>query len=277
MPVDMQTLLADLADETSCFRDLIVDLDEKGWRTATPAAGWSIADQVSHLAYFDAAAVRALTDPSGFLEEKDRFDRANGIDPDRIAQRYRDRSGESLLAWFDDARAQLLEAFSGRTASDRLNWYGPSMSVASSATARLMETWAHGVDVADAQGMTVSSSTRLHHIAHLGVGTRSFSFALHGRSDPIAPVRVELIAPDACRWAWGPPQAPDLVSGPALDFCLAVTQRRHLDDLALTVEGETARAWMAIAQAFAGAAGPGRTPHCRSGRAPTDTGPATPS
>ena len=55
-------------------------------------------------------------------------------------------------------------------------------------------------------------------------------------------------------------EAENRVTGPALDFCLLVTQRRHRDDLALAIDGQAAAEWMAIAQAFAGAAGPGRPP-----------------
>jgi uncharacterized protein (TIGR03084 family) len=99
---------------------------------------------------------------------------------------------------------------------------------------------------------------RLRHIAHLGVGTFGFAFRLNNREVPVTPVRVELEAPGGTTWAWGPPEASDVVSGPALDFCLAVTQRRHLDDTALRVEGPIAAEWMSIAQTFAGAPGPGR-------------------
>ncbi len=77
---------------------------------------------------------------------------------------------------------------------------------------------------------------------------------------PDVPVRVELTAPDGAVWTWGPADVADQVAGDALDFCLLVTQRRHRDDLALTIEGETAQQWMAIAQAFAGPPGPGREP-----------------
>ena len=48
------------------------------------------------------------------------------------------------------------------------------------------------------------------------------------------------------------------MSGPALDFCLLVTQRRHRDDLAVTAEGADAEQWLTIAQAFAGPPGAGR-------------------
>jgi len=50
------------------------------------------------------------------------------------------------------------------------------------------------------------------------------------------------------------------VVGSALDFCLVVTRRRHFLDTSLDVRGPAARDWMGIAQAFAGAASPGRPP-----------------
>jgi uncharacterized protein (TIGR03084 family) len=65
-------------------------------------------------------------------------------------------------------------------------------------------------------------------------------------------LRVELTAPDGRLWVWGPPDAPDRVWGPALDFALVVTQRRLLADTALEAEGDDARTWIAFAQAFAG-------------------------
>ena len=55
------------------------------------------------------------------------------------------------------------------------------------------------------------------------------------------------------------------MTGPALDFCLLVTQRRHRDDLALSIDGPAATEWMTIAQAFAGAAGTGRSPGLQGG------------
>jgi uncharacterized protein (TIGR03084 family) len=71
---------------------------------------------------------------------------------------------------------------------------------------------------------------------------------------------VELTAPGGELWSWGPDDAVDLVRGPALDFCLLVTQRRHRADLALEVTGPVAQEWLSIAQAFAGKPGTGRAP-----------------
>ena len=154
------------------------------------------------------------------------------------------------------ARADLIATFAALDPRARLPWFGPAMSAASSLTARIMETWAHTQDIADALGVTREPTDRLRHVAHIGVGARAFSYAVHGKTPPAAEIRVELTGPDGTRWTWGPPEAENRVTGPALDFCLLVTQRRHRDDLALAIDGPAATEWMAIAQAFAGAAGP---------------------
>jgi uncharacterized protein (TIGR03084 family) len=134
------------------------------------------------------------------------------------------------------------------------------MSLASFITARIMETWAHGQDVADALGVVRPPSGRLRHVAFIGARAFANSFVSHGLPVPDAPVRVELVAPDGKTWAFGPADAADVVRGPALDFCLVVTQRRHPADTALSTEGPVAAEWLTIAQAFAGPAGKGRQP-----------------
>jgi uncharacterized protein (TIGR03084 family) len=260
MPVDMAALASDLAAETAVTRNLVAGLDEAGWRTPTPAAGWDIADQIGHLAFFDEAAVCSALRPDEFQAELADPQAAGVTDADDVAARFRDRSGAQVLAWFDAARAELLGTFAGLNPRARLPWFGPAMSAASALTARLMETWAHTQDIADALGVSREPTGRLRHVAHIGVGARAFSYAVRGKTQPPVPVRVELTAPDGTLWTWGPAEAEDRVTGPALDFCLLVTQRRHRDDLALAVEGPTATEWMAIAQAFAGPPGPGRPP-----------------
>ena len=108
MPADMTALAADLAAESAVTRALVAGLDEAGWDTPTPAAGWDIGDQISHLAYFDEVTVQSATDPEQFLAELAQADAEGGIDPDAIAARFRDLSGAQLLAWFDTARADLI-------------------------------------------------------------------------------------------------------------------------------------------------------------------------
>jgi uncharacterized protein (TIGR03084 family) len=260
MPADLAPLLDDLAAETAVLDALLADLSEAQWQLSTPAEGWRIADQVSHLAHFDETALLAAVDPERFRREAAELI-ADGMDfPDRVAASYRHRGGADLLAWFRGARRDLLAGFAELDPTTRLPWYGPDMGPASALTARLMETWAHGQDVADTIGVQRQPSARLRHVAHLGVRTFGFVHELRGRPVPATAIRVELVAPDGGTWTWGPDDATDRVTGPALDFCLLVTQRRHRDDLTLTVVGDTATEWVAIAQAFAGAPGPGRAP-----------------
>jgi len=260
MPVSMHALADDLAAESADLRALLVPLSEQDWRRDTPAAGWTIADQVSHLAYFDDVAVQSAVRPDEFESERARIEADGGIDPDSIAARFRDVSGTAMLAWYDEARDRLLVTFRSLDPKARVPWFGPAMSAASSLTARIMETWAHGQDVADTLGATREPSARLRHVAHIGVGARAFSYHANSRELPDAPIRVELTAPDGETWAWGPEDAADRVTGPALAFCLAVTQRRHRDDVDLQITGPAATEWMSFAQAFAGDPGAGRAP-----------------
>ncbi len=262
--VSMAGLADDLAAESAELRGLLAPLTEPDWRRGTPAVGWTIADQVSHLAYFDDAAVLSATDPDGFRAELERLVGDCAVSPDDIAERYRGMPGAQLLGWFDESRARLIEEFRRIDPALRVPWFGPPMSAASALTARIMETWAHGQDVADTVGVWREPTDRLRHVAHLGIGALPFSYLLHGKQPPQAPIRVELVAPGGAAWTWGPDDAADRVTGPALDFCLVLTQRRHRDDTTLVITGPVAAEWMSIAQAFAGAAGTGRAPgQCR--------------
>ena len=251
-------VVADLAEETDALLAVLSRRGAADWDAATPAEGWTIRDQVTHLAYFDDATLLALSDPAAFVEQRAELLALGDTFPDAVADRHRALTGEECLAWLRRSRAALLSAYLDADADLRLPWYGPDMGLASSATGRLMETWAHGQDVADTVGEVRQPGARLRHVADLGVRTFAFSFRLRGRAVPEAPVRVELDGPGGERWTWGPPDAEARVSGAAVDFCLVVTQRRNLADTGLRVTGPVATEWISIAQAFAGAPGPGR-------------------
>ena len=258
MAVDMAELVADLAAESSALTAMLAPLAPADWDRPTPAAGWAIRDQVSHLAYFDETATLSAADPDRFQAEAADLVARVSVFTEAVAADYRGLTPAALLDWLGRAREQYLRTFAGLDPATRLPWYGPPMSAASSVTARLMETWAHGQDIADALGLTRPATARLRHVAHLGVATMGFSFQVHGQPVPTAPVRVELAAPDGTTWTWGPAGAADLVQGEALGFCLLVTQRRHRLDTGVRATGPVAEAWLELAQAFAGPPGPGR-------------------
>ncbi len=257
---DRAELLADLRAEGDGLDAVVAGLTEPGWRAATPAPGWTIAHQVAHLTWTDEQALRAATDPDGFRRAQAEAGPGVVAVVDEAAASGAGGAPEPLLSRWRTGRAALARALAALPDGGRLPWFGPPMSATSMATARLMETWAHGVDVTDALGLPPAASPRLRHVAHIGVRTRDFAFGQHGLAPPTEDVRVELAAPDRGTWTWGPHDATQRITGPALDFCLRVTQRRHRDDLALTAVGADADRWLDLAQAFAGPPGPGRAP-----------------
>lgn len=249
---DFGALLADLAAETVALQDLLGRLSPEQWSAPTPAEGWTVHDQVTHLMYFDEAAALAVTDPDRFRQSAAELLRGGPDFPDEVAAGLRSIRPEEALTRFGRARAELIAVYEKQDRRRRLPWYGPEMSVMSAATARLMETWAHGVDIADAVGVPVTSSRRLRHIAYLGVATRRFSFKIHGLEAPAEDPRVELDAGEGETWSFGPAGAAERLAGTALDFCLVVTQRRMAAQTGLQMQGSSVEAWMAVAQAFAG-------------------------
>lgn len=267
--IDLRThVIDDLAAEAADLDALVADLDEQGWRTPTPAPGWTVAHQVAHLAWTDEAALLAATDPDAFGEHlREALQDPDGF-VDRGAEQGVAADPADLLVRWRGSRAALDRCLRDLPDGAKVPWYGPPMSPASMATARLMETWAHGLDVADALGVRREPTTRLRHVAHLGVRTRDYAYLVRRLTTPSEPFRVELTGPDGDVWTWGPEDAAQRVTGPALDFCLLVTQRRHRDDLALQAVGPDADRWLDIAQAFAGQPGPGREPTAQTGTAP---------
>ena len=251
--VDLTALLADLTAESEQLDALVAPLAPEAWERPTPAPGWSIAHQIAHLAWTDHVAHLAATDAAAFFASV-----TSAPDPSRLVEDGAESflaPAAALLARWRAGRAALTTALAAAPTGEKLPWYGTRMSPASMATARLMETWAHGEDVADALGVRRAPTARLRHVAHLGFRTLGHSFAAHGRAVPTAPVRVELAGPDGDTWAFGPVDAADRVTGPALDFCLLVIQRRHRADLALVATGPVADEWLDVAQAFAGPPG----------------------
>jgi len=255
---DPGPLVAELRAESDELDALVAPLAAGRWAEPTPSPGWTIAHQIGHLLWTDRAALTAVTDEAGFAEML----AAAAQDPDRFV----DAGAEELAAvppaeLLNDwrvTRGRLHEALLGVAEGRKLPWFGPPMSATSMATARLMETWAHGLDVADALGVKRPPTDRLRAIAHIGVRTRDYAFVVNNLTPPTEPVLVELRGPGGDTWSWGPSDAAQRVTGSAEDFCFLVTQRRPLTALDITASGTDAQRWLEIAQAFAGPPGPGR-------------------
>jgi len=249
----LRDLLSDLAAEQEDLDATLDALTASAWLRPTPAAGWDVRDTVSHVCFFDEVATVALTDPEAFETQRgarhEEF--VAGRAPDTALGRDL-RDPRALLDRWRASRDTLLDAAAAGVPTRRVPWYGTSMGVASFATARLMETWAHGVDVHDAIDQPLVPTPRLRHVCHLGYGTRASAFAAHGVDDPGDPVRLTVLAPDGSEWHWGAEDARDRITGSALDVALVFTQRRHHSRTDITATGAVAAQWLEIAQAFAG-------------------------
>lgn len=253
-------VVADLEAESAQLDTLVAGLDDAGWATPTPAPGWTIAHQIAHLAWTDEVAAVAATDPDRFGALLSEAASSVATYVDDAAEAGAAAPADEILAGWRAARDRLADALREVPAGVKIPWFGPPMSAASMATARLMETWAHGLDVADALGVPVVPTDRIRSVAHIGVRTRDFAYIVNGRTPPAEPFHYALTAPSGEIWTWGPDDASNSVRGPALDFCFLVTQRRALADLELELIGSDAVEWSGIAQCFAGPPGPGREP-----------------
>ncbi|NYG54049.1 TIGR03084 family metal-binding protein [Nocardioides perillae] len=259
----LEQVLADLAAEQAAVDALLAPLSDEQWRTPTPAEGWDVAHQVAHLAWTDEAAVLAATDRAGWDQLVAAAVAApDGFVDDAAAEGARAPGAELLERW-RHGRETLVEVLTTLPAGTKLPWFGPPMSAASMATARYMETWAHGLDVAEGLaaaglGAEPDPHDRVRHVVHLGVRTRGFAYATHGMEPPAEEPRVELTLPGGEVLTYGPDDAAQRVSGSAWDFALLATQRRHRADTDLVAVGDDAEQWLGIAQAFAGPPGGGR-------------------
>ncbi|WP_028314874.1 TIGR03084 family metal-binding protein [Desulfatibacillum aliphaticivorans] len=251
----MKDICKDLKAEYDALDAIVAGLDDKGLDQETPFFGWTIRDEISHIAFFDEAGRLSATDKEGFQKQMQWL--LEGIkDFDDVHKKVhalgRGKTAQELMAWWREERTAELKALEALDPKDRLPWYGPDMSALSFATARLMETWAHGQDVVDALGAQREATDRLSHVAHIGFITFKWAYVNRQAPVPEKTVRVELKSPSGADWNFGDENTDQLVKGDALDFCLVVTQRRNVGDTGLEVVGDVAKEWMEIAQAFAG-------------------------
>lgn len=237
-----RALLADLGAEQQVLDDLLRDLADAQWEAATPARGWTVRDSVAHLTLAELLAHASVVD--------DRDPVGSGPFPFVPPPTPR-----ALLDAWRVARRATFDAFAARADRDRVPWGGRRMAVRSLATARLMETWAHGLDCFAAAGVEPIDTDRLVHVARLGWRSLPAAFAVAGESPPAPPehLRLELRAPSGAAWELGPDAdaATAVVRGDAAVWCRVVTHRwRSTVPPPLRCDGALAVASMRVARAF---------------------------
>lgn len=256
----------DLLDEYRALAALCAMLSPEDWRRVTTFYGWTPWDEIAHLLYFDETALVSVTEPERFARDAAELGArtAAGEEISAIARaNYGTLDGPALLVRWRSAHEALVAKLAALDPKARLGWYGPPMSARSFATARLMETWAHGQDIWDVMCRRRPSSPRSKHIAHLGVNTFGWTFVNRGLPVPEVTPFVSLTTPDGNTWAWGDVASAHRVSGTAEEFCLVVTQRRNVSDTELKYTAGPAAAWLTISQCFAGPPADGPAPGVR--------------
>lgn len=242
-----------LRNEGHILQLILGNLSEPDWQKPTPAAGWTIAHQVAHLSWTDTAALTALRNSTEF----ETYRQASAENPAGFVDAAADEGARlapaELFARWMASRDELAEVLEQADPAARFPWFGPGMKARSMITARIMETWAHGQDVATALGAAWPATDALQDIAHLGIATRQFTYHNNKLEPPTSEMYVELTGPQQQVWTWGDPGADNSVRGSAWDFALLVTQRAELSQLDLQIAGDDAAKWASIAQAFAGA------------------------
>lgn len=251
--MDVSTALVLLEQESSQLDSIVAPLEPADWKRPTPAEGWNIADQIAHLHWTDTVAHQSAQGDPAFDRLVEKVVAEGPGIVQEVSDGYAAMPAAELLSAWRDGRKALVDALTQADPGSKLSWFGPPMRPVTMVTARIMETWAHGLDVCDALGVEKPADTPLVAVTRIGFRTLDFSFVSHGEEAPQEPVRVELTIPGGELLEYGPEDAANTVKGSAWGFAAVVTQRRHIDDVDLTAEGDVARRWMEIAQAFAGA------------------------
>ncbi len=254
-------VIADLTAEAAEVDRLLDGLSDEDWAAPTPAPGWTVADQVAHLAFIFRLAGTAASDAETFTAMTAEVSAANfEAVVNGALEEFRDDPPEVLRGRWRAERDAAVKALAAAPPDRPLPWLVRPLPPAVLASAGIMETFAHGQDIADALGVTRTRTDRLWHLAWFATLTWDFGYQARGLATPEVRFRYELTAPSGEVWEFGPANAEQRITGPAEDFCLLVTRRRHRDDLAVTATGDTAEGWLDIAQAYRGPAGEGRRP-----------------
>jgi uncharacterized protein (TIGR03084 family) len=252
---DRQVLDDFTAEQTDLYH-LLVSLTQEDWRRSTPARGWDVRDQVSHLAQTEEVARdTAGAGPRTLAAEVERYGDGQawldaGIDQGRAM------TPAEVLDWWWTAAARNRETLAPLDSSVRVPW-GLGMGWRAFVTARLMEHWAHGLDVRAGVDRPGTDTARLRHVAWIGTTALPYAFGVAAvQPPPGRTLRVELVPPSGAGqpgevWAFGPEDATDRINGPAGEWCRRVVQRAtRAQTPGLVADGPLAELALDHARAF---------------------------
>lgn len=255
----MKAIVGDLIAEQAIADAFVDRLSEREWdetirsdlRVYDIEGIWKIRDVVSHIAIFDEAAAQLTLGNASEIRDVT----GGRMDEHLKYLPYLPLSREELLSKWRESRTRLCAALYDCEPKKRIPWApGLPMSARSLATARLMELWAHWVDIYDHFGVEVKESPRLPHILFLSWQSRPNAYRINGLALPETPVYLELDLANGEKWTKGVPGTENYIRGKALDWALVAIKRRNWMDTGLEVVGEEARRYADVVQTFAGPA-----------------------
>ncbi|MCP3975468.1 MAG: maleylpyruvate isomerase family mycothiol-dependent enzyme [bacterium] len=252
----MREILSDLVAEEQSLDQFLQGLHERDWKLPTMAPGWSIHDTISHLAFTEWAAADSVNgdaEPGSLpVEDIDEWT-ARGVREGR-PKRY-----QEVIEWWRSGRAAVVDALSKKLPSERVEWVVAPMSAKALATLRLMETWAHGLDIkmaladrftGEPEEDPLLDSPRLRHVAWLAHRMLPWAFELAGEEFPGGGIRVELMGPNYARWVYGPADAENVIKGIAGEWCRVAVHRLDVSATNLKAEGDAAEVALHVVRAY---------------------------
>jgi enediyne biosynthesis protein E11 len=257
---DLKDVISDLVAEGEQVDQLVAGLSPTQWQLPTPAPGWTIAHQIAHLAATFRMAALAASDAEAFKAFTSRLSEDFDANVKAALSMYLADPPDVLLARWRADRTAAERALAAAPADQVVPWLVRPLPPAILAAAGMMELFGHGQDIADALGVRPERTDRIKSLVAFAVRVWDFGYLARGIPTPDVEFRFEIVSPSGEPMIFGPAEAVNRISGPAVDFCLLVTRRRHRDDLAVVAEGELANRWLDIAQAYRGPAGQGRLP-----------------
>ena len=250
----------DFQTESDALYELLSPLSDEDFERETLFNDWSINTVLQHLHFFNYAAHISLDDEDAILALLAELSESGEKGVDMVAhteQKLDGAKGRALLALWHDYYTAMVQDYEGVDPKKRLKWAGPDMSVLSSITARLMETWSHAQAVYDLLGVRRQDGDHIKNVVVIGNNTFGWTFINRGEEVPDDKPFLKLTAPSGEVWQFNEPSDSNFIEGAATEFGQVVTQCRNIGDTQLKVVGATATKWMAVAQCFAG---PPRTP-----------------
>jgi uncharacterized protein (TIGR03084 family) len=254
----MREILSDLVAEEQALDQFLQRIHERDWQLPTSAPGWSIMDTVSHLAYTESFAAAAIEEGQGVVDAA----AIASIDEwtQRGVEQGRGKRYQEIIEWWRHGRAAVVDALSRMDAKDRIPWVVAPMIAKALATLRLMETWAHGLDIKDAMDGLLTfdeeeedptaDTSRIRHIAWLAHRMLPYAFSTAGEDFPESGIRLELMGPRYARWVYGPEDADDVIKGVAGEWCRIAVHRLDAGATSLKTEGDNAETAIKVVRAY---------------------------